>query len=245
MRRPVAALACLDAGATGATGATGAPDGLLTAAGIEIAARALSVPEAVSAVRRFQPDLLVADAILPGGDAESLLRQVFAMPLQRYPDAVILDPGLPAPMAERLRALGAAPVARPVTAEALGAALSGGDPGFLPPEHTARLQALLNALGVPPHPGREMLCRATALCWRDRSRLDNLRLRIYPEAGRPYGRSAAQAERAIRHVIEAAWRRGEIEAQHRIFGNTIDARRGRPTCGEMIAQLADILRWEG
>jgi hypothetical protein len=46
-------------------------------------------------------------------------------------------------------------------------------------------------------------------------------------------------------VIEVAWRTGEIDEQARIFGDTIDARRGRPTCGEMIAQLADILRWEG
>ena len=69
--------------------------------------------------------------------------------------------------------------------------------------------------------------------------------RVYPEAARPLGGTPAQAERAIRHVIEVAWRRGDIEAQNELFGDTIDARRGRPTCGEMIAQLADILRWEG
>ena len=50
---------------------------------------------------------------------------------------------------------------------------------------------------------------------------------------------------AICHVIDCAFRTGEIERQHRIFGDTIDARRGKPTGGEMIAQLADILRWEG
>ena len=49
----------------------------------------------------------------------------------------------------------------------------------------------------------------------------------------------------LRHVIDAAWRTGEIEQQHRLFGDTIDARRGKPTCGEMIAQLAEELRWEG
>ena len=50
---------------------------------------------------------------------------------------------------------------------------------------------------------------------------------------------------AMRHAIDVAWRTGEIEQQQAIFGDTIDARRGKPTCGEMIALLADILRWEG
>ena len=115
----------------------------------------------------------------------------------------------------------------------------------LPPARDARLQGLLDRLGVPDHPGREMLRCAVGLVWRDRSRLQNLRDRVYPDAARPLGRTGAQAERAIRHVIDAAWRTGEIDEQQRIFGDTIDARRGRPTCSEMIAQLADILRWEG
>ena len=59
------------------------------------------------------------------------------------------------------------------------------------------------------------------------------------------GMTPAQAERAIRYVIDAAWRTGAMEEQNRIFGDTIDARRGRPPCGEMIAQLAEHLRWEG
>ena len=60
-----------------------------------------------------------------------------------------------------------------------------------------------------------------------------------------FGADARHVERAIRHVIDVAWRSGEMEAQYKIFGDTIDAKRGSPTCGEMIAQIADILRWEG
>ena len=123
--------------------------------------------------------------------------------------------------------------------------LSALDDGDLPPEKAAALTDLLDRLGVPEHFGREALYRAAALCWRDRRRLANLRDRVYPDAGRPFGRTGAQVERAVRHVIDAAWRTGAMDEQQRIFGDTIDARRGRPTCGEMIAQLADILRWEG
>ena len=115
----------------------------------------------------------------------------------------------------------------------------------LSPRHAAKLNGLMDRLGVPEHPGRAMLGNAAALCWRDRGRLRNLRDRVYPDAAKPLGRTGAQAERAIRHVIDLAWRTGEIDEQQRILGDTIDARRGRPTCSEMIAQLADILRWEG
>lgn len=217
---------------------------LLEAAGWTIAARARSVQEAAEMVRAHQPDLLLADAILPGGDGETLARAALMPGLSRYADLALLVPrGLTLPGADRLEALGVTLLEAPLTAE--GLTRIGADPGFLPPERAKRLDGLLDQLGVPPHPGRTMLRRAAALVWRDRRRLDNLRDRVYPEAARPLGKSPQQAERAIRHVIEAAWRRGDIEAQNRLFGDTIDARRGRPTCGEMIAQLADILRWEG
>ena len=72
-----------------------------------------------------------------------------------------------------------------------------------------------------------------------------LRAALYPAIARSTGLTAEQVERAIRHVIDGAFRSGAIEEQHKIFGDTIDARRGKPTSGEMIAQLADILRWEG
>ena len=220
------------------------PTALLTAAGWTVAAEARSVQEAAALIRLHQPDLLLADAILPGGDGERLAAAALAPGLSRYADLALLVPmGLKLPGARRLSELGAALIQAPLTAHALARLTF--DPGHLPPRKAQRLDDVMNRLGVPPHPGRAMLRRASALAWRDRRRLQNLRDRVYPEAARPLGKSPQQAERAIRHVIEAAWRRGDIEAQQALFGDTIDARRGRPTCGEMIAQLADILRWEG
>ena len=103
---------------------------------------------------------------------------------------------------------------------------------------------LMDALGVPRHPGRECLALAVTLAWHDAGRLASLKDGIYPDVALQTGLSPAQVERALRHAINTAWRNGAIEHQHRIFGDTIDARRGKPTCGEMIAQLAEELRWE-
>jgi len=51
-------------------------------------------------------------------------------------------------------------------------------------------------------------------------------------------------ERAIRHAIEVAWSRGNIDALNRLFGFTVDHRRGKPTNSEFIAMVADRLRLE-
>lgn len=218
---------------------------VLEAAGYE--AVATDVGDALRLARQSPWDLLLADAILPGCDGVSLARRVAEARLTVHPHVLLARlPGLRLPMSEALPGLGAAVLDLPLTPEAVRSAAAAlrASPA-LPPEKLETLQALLDRLGVPGHPGREMLTRAVAIVWRDRRRLHNLRDQVYPDAARPLGRSAAQAERAIRRVIEAAWRTGEIDEQQRIFGDTIDARRGRPTCGEMIAQLADILRWEG
>jgi len=220
----------------------------LSAAGFALAARAESAGEVPGLVEAHRPELLLADAVLPGGDGVALARQINAAALTVYPAILLMVPdGLDLPGVESLNALGAARIGMAPTARDIGDALArlSAQEGRLPPEGAARLAALLDRLGLPDHPGRDMLACAAAIAWRDRRRLDNLRDRIYPAAGRPFGKSGAQAERAIRHAIDVAWRTGEIEQQHEIFGDTIDARRGRPTCGEMIAQLADTLRWEG
>ena len=208
-------------------------------------------PDAEGALRRIralQPELVVAAAVLPGGDGVGFARRVRALRLDVRPALLIQRfPGLALPDESQLEALAAQAVDRPLTAEALRSALKALEPRLnaLPPDLEARLEALLDALGVPRHTGRDCLARAIALAWADRRRLRALRDGIYAPVAREMGLAPAQVERAIRHAIEVAWRTGEIEQQHRIFGDTIDARRGKPTCGEMIAQLADILRWEG
>ena len=241
-RRARAALACLDPGRASAMA------GAVAAAGFEAAGAAEDFSGALKLVRRVNVDLLLADAILPGGDGVALAEAILKSGLERYPDVVLIRPaGLRLPGEDRLADCHSAVMDGPVTAEGLERALTRLRrlPERLPVDRAARLEGLLRDLGVPAHPGRDMLVHAVTLVWRDRSRINALRSRVYAEAGRPFGRTAAQAEAAIIHAIDAAWRGGSMEAQEGIFGDTIDARRGRPTCGEMVAHLADILRWEG
>ena len=54
----------------------------------------------------------------------------------------------------------------------------------------------------------------------------------------------SRVERAIRHAIEVAWAKGEMDVNNSMFGNTISASKGKPTNSEFIAMIADKLRIE-
>ena len=236
----------VSAGLTGA--ALDALREALEAAGWSLVAEAPDGPGGLRLVREREPDAVIAGAVMPGMDGAAFARAVGALRLNLRPAVLLLRPaGLYLPGGAALADLDAAVLDFPVNGPALRRALEGlaDASATLPPERAARLEALLDALGVPRHPGRDCLALAIALVWRDRRRLRTLKRDLYPALCRQTGLSPAQAERAMRHAIDVAWRTGEIDAQHRIFGDTIDARRGKPTCGEMIAQLAEELRWEG
>ena len=225
-----------------------AMDAALAEAGIGPVFHAADAREALRLLQAHEADLVLADAVLPGMDGAALAGEIRGLRLNVQPAVVLLRvPGCMLPGADRLAALGAAVLEKPLDGAALTGALEAlaACPPPLPDDRAARLEALLDALGVPEHPGRDCLREAVALVWRDRRLLRPLRAGLYPEVSRRTGLTTAQVERAARYAIDAAWRAGDLAQQHKLFGHTIDARRGKPTCGEMIAQLADILRWEG
>ena len=229
-------------------GAALPPQEAVEEAGYALCGHARDAFEGLRLLRLLQPELALADAILPGADGVAFAQEFSNLPLYvRPPLLLLLLPGAPLIERELLPDLGAAVIEKPATAQSiLGAvaALQAKGP-VLPPRKAIKLDVLLDALGVPAHPGRDCLRAAVRIVWADRFKMRGMARTLYPQAGAACGLTGAQAERAIRHVIDVAFRTGDMVQQQKIFGDTIDARRGRPTCGEMIAQLADILRWEG
>ena len=118
-------------------------------------------------------------------------------------------------------------------------------PPYVDPELMRRAKEMYRYLGFPEHIGTECLEMITVLCAQDERRLmgtlddlEEMIAEIKQIRKRP-------ADRAMRHVIDAAWQSDRVEEQYRVFGDSIDAGRGQPTCREMIARIADILRLEG
>ena len=74
-------------------------------------------------------------------------------------------------------------------------------------------------------------------CVRNRERAIFLSKEAYPYAAKIHGVNAKQIERNIRNLIEVTWTRGDMKAQHKIFGNTVEDEKSRPTNKEFIANL--------
>ena len=102
---------------------------------------------------------------------------------------------------------------------------------------------LLLTIGVPDAlKGHRCLRKAIVMAVEDEFLCDKITTRLYPVVAKACGTTASRTERAIRHAIEVAWDRCELEILNRYFGNTISPNKGRPTNGEFIARMANIIR---
>lgn len=102
---------------------------------------------------------------------------------------------------------------------------------------------LLHEIGIPAHiKGYQYLRTAIEKTYFNIDYLGQVTKVLYPEIAKEYATTASRVERAIRHAIEVAWNRGNIDAIDDIFGYTISATKAKPTNSEFIAMLADKLR---
>ena len=76
---------------------------------------------------------------------------------------------------------------------------------------------------------------------KDRSYINNITFGLYPQLAAKFDTTASRVERAIRHLIEVTWTRGDMDVLCGYFGNTVSASRGKPTNGEFIARLANVI----
>ncbi|MDI6912960.1 MAG: sporulation transcription factor Spo0A [Desulfitobacteriaceae bacterium] len=102
---------------------------------------------------------------------------------------------------------------------------------------------MIHQMGVPAHvKGYQYLRDAIVSVVQEISLLGAVTKELYPMIAEKYQTTPSRVERAIRHAIELAWDRGNVELMNRFFGYTIDVDRGKPTNSEFIAMVADKLR---
>lgn len=98
----------------------------------------------------------------------------------------------------------------------------------------------LRALGVPAHlKGYGYIKSALQYCVSHGGKVPNISTELFPMLGAPYGASWKTVDRDVRTAIEYAWNYGNIDAQHQLFGYTVDRGSGAPTCKEFIAMLCE------
>lgn len=207
--------------------------------------------DAVRLMRELQPDLVLMDMILPGLDGLGVLDEIAAMG-ERRPEVIIISQFvgdkvvrtavnhgvyyyMPKPcefgsLLERMRQ-----ALRPSSGR------DERDDG-MPQELSAQVTAIIHEIGVPAHiKGYQYLREAILIAVEDMDVINAVTKVLYPEVARRYNTTPSRVERAIRHAIEVAWDRGDIETLQHFFGYTVSNTKGKPTNSEFIAMIADRL----
>lgn len=109
----------------------------------------------------------------------------------------------------------------------------------------ANITNIIHEIGVPAHiKGYMYLREAITMVYNDIELLGSITKVLYPDIAKKFNTTASRVERAIRHAIEVAWSRGNIDSISALFGYTINISKAKPTNSEFIAMVADRLRLE-
>lgn len=104
---------------------------------------------------------------------------------------------------------------------------------------------ILLEIGIPAHiKGYQYIREGIMMAYCDQNMLHYITKFLYPSIAKKYHTTSSSVERTIRHAIEVAWRRGNIDTLEEVFGYTVSAGKGKPTNSEFMALLTDKLRLE-
>ena len=205
--------------------------------------------EAQRLLERKEPELAIVDLVLPGTDGVGLLRQVkeqggktkiFVLSAFCTDQVVAEVTGLgaayflpkpcePETLLDRMRSL----FSQPATPEERAAALKN------------QVTAIIHEIGVPAHiKGYQYLREAIIIAVGDMEVINAVTKVLYPAVAKRFSTTPSRVERAIRHAIEVAWDRGDLETLQKYFGYTVSNAKGKPTNSEFIAMIADRLLLE-
>lgn len=107
----------------------------------------------------------------------------------------------------------------------------------------AMVTSIIHEIGVPAHiKGYQYLREAIMIAVDDMDVINAITKVLYPQVAKTFSTTPSRVERAIRHAIEVAWDRGDLETLQRFFGYTVSNTKGKPTNSEFIALIADKLQ---
>ena len=223
--------------------------------------------EALELIQQKQPDLVVLDIIMPHLDGLGVLEKLNGMDLDKMPRVIVLSAVGQDKITQQAITLGAdyyvvkpfhmdiftkriremfstqdvETKRRSVSTQVVqreAAATSRG-----PIDLETEITSIIHEIGVPAHiKGYMYLREAITMVVNDMELLSAVTKELYPSIAKKYNTTASRVERAIRHAIEVAWGRGQVDAINKLFGYTVHNEKGKPTNSEFIAIIADKLR---
>ncbi|MNI78924.1 Stage 0 sporulation protein A [compost metagenome] len=113
------------------------------------------------------------------------------------------------------------------------------------PSLEVRVTNMIHDVGVPAHiKGYQYIREAILAAVNNEDIINAVTKTLYPNLASKFSTTPSRVERAIRHAIEVAWNRGQMEMHDKIFGYTVNSNKGKPTNSEFIAMIADKIRLE-
>lgn len=199
------------------------------------------------AIRESCPDVVITEAFLPQMDAIGLMKE--CKKLTHPPRFIIVSPYHNAALEQQLMEHGADYyILLPVDPVALSERielLTGTSASATVENLEYTITEIIHQIGVPAHiKGYHYLREAILLSVQDEEMIHSVTKRLYPDVAKRFDTTASRVERAIRHAIEVAWDRGDVDTLNSYFGYTVHTGRGKPTNSEFIAMIADKLRLE-
>ena len=206
--------------------------------------------EAIRLAGELRPDLVAMDLVLSKADGMEVLAALAALPERprllvlsgfvrgnvaelaaaHGADYYMMKPCKLSAVVERIRQLTA--MARPEEEQG-----SGGD------NLENQVTSIIHEIGVPAHiKGYQYLREGILIAVEDMDVINAVTKVLYPAVAKRFGTTASRVERAIRHAIEVAWDRGDLETLQRFFGYTVSNSKGKPTNSEFIAMISDRIR---
>lgn len=229
---------------------------------IQIVGIAYNGKECLTLLEESEPDVLILDIIMPHLDGIGVLNQLRSMNLNKHPNIIMLTAFGQEEVMKKAVALGASYfILKPFELDNLAEQIrevhepSGRTLPFAiktekkveKPKRNleADITNIIHEIGVPAHiKGYMYLREAIAMVYNDIELLGSITKVLYPDIAKHFNTTASRVERAIRHAIEVAWSRGNVEAISSLFAYTVSVTKAKPTNSEFIAMVADRLRLE-
>ena len=208
--------------------------------------------EASQLLNNLQPEVLVTDLMLQKRDGIALLKQ--AQQMQKPPTVILMSGFATDYIAALAASLGAsyfmlkpcdchAVLDRILEIRAQANAKRPAGQRVSTPDIETMVTGIIHEIGVPAHiKGYQYLREAIMIAVNDMDVINAITKVLYPQVAKTFATTPSRVERAIRHAIEVAWDRGDLDTLQRFFGYTVSNTKGKPTNSEFIALIADRLQ---
>ena len=230
----------------------GLTSALQRAEGFQVVGTASDGEQAIRLVNERKPEVLVLDQMLSKQDGLSVLKAMGSLdrkPVTLATSAFVTDYVSTAAANLGVRYLMLKPCDMTVLVERMEE-IRGGESLRSPAPRRAdktsiesMVTNIIHEIGVPAHiKGYQYLREAIIIAVDDMDVINAITKVLYPQVAKTFGTTPSRVERAIRHAIEVAWDRGDLDTLQSFFGYTVSNTKGKPTNSEFIALIADRLQ---